>query len=179
MDGTLKRFWEIKSYGTELTDRVVCTEEERLALEKVSSSVCYNGERYSVAVPWKGQRPQPPNNRHMAESHLLSKEKNLKKKAIVEREFKKTIEKGYLHKVPENEAPHPEVSYLPHFPIVKISKSTTKVKIVFECSAKCKGTSLNDDIHGPNLQRELLDVLIRFRCNPVALLCDIPPPDRN
>ena len=178
LDGTLKRFLEIESYGTELNDRVVCTEEERLALEKVSSSVCYNGERYSVAVPWKGQRPQLPDNRQMAESRLLSTEKDLKKKEIVEREYKKTIEtyfeKGYLRKVPENEAPPHEVWYLPHFPIVKMSKSTTKVRIVFDCSAKCKGISLNDVIHaGPKLQRELFDVLIRFRCNPVALVCDI------
>ena len=81
LDGTLKRFWEIESYGTELNDRVVCTEEERLALDKVSSSVCYNGERYSVAVPWKGHRPQLPNNRQMAESHLLSTEKQLMKES--------------------------------------------------------------------------------------------------
>ena len=178
LDGTLKRFWEIESYGTELNDRVVCTEEERLALEKVSSSVCYNGERYIVAVPWKGQRPQLPDNRQMAESRKTWWQKNLKKKEIVEREYKKTIEtyveKGYLRKVPENEAPPPAVWYLPHFPIVKISKSTTKVRIVFDCSAKCKGISLNDVIHaGPKLQRELFDVLIRFRRNPVALVCDI------
>ena len=177
LDGTLKRFWEIESYGTELNDRVVCTEEERLALDKVSSSVCYNGERYSVAVPWKGHRPQLPDNRQMAESHLLSTEKNLKKKAIDEREYKKTIEtcveKGYLRQVPENEAPPPEVWYLPHL-IVKMSKSTTKVRTVFDCSAKCKGISLNDVIHaGSKLQRELFDVLICFRCNPVALVCDI------
>ncbi|XP_074629536.1 uncharacterized protein LOC141887142 [Acropora palmata] len=156
----------------------MCTEEEILALEKVSSSVCYKGERCSVAVPWKGERHQLPDNRHMAESRLLSTEKNLKKKEIVEREYKKTIEtyveKGYLCKVPENEAPPPEVWYLPHFPIVKMSKSTTKVRIVFDCSAKCTGISLNGVIHaGPKLQRELFDVLIRFRCNPVALVCDI------
>ena len=178
LDGTLRRFWEIESYGTELNDRVVCTAEERLALERVSSSVCYNGERYSVAVPWKGQRPQLPDNRQMAESRLLSTEKNLKKREFVEREYKKTIEtyveKGYLRKVPENEAPPPEVWYLPHFPILRMSKSTTKVRIVFDCSAKYKGIALNDVIHaGPKLQRELFDVLIRFCRNPVALVCDI------
>ena len=55
-----------------------------------------------------------------------------------------------------------------------MSKSTTKVRIVSDCSAKCEGISLNDVIHaGPKLQRELFDVLIRFRCSPVALVCDI------
>ena len=56
-----------------------------------------------------------------------------------------------------------------------MSKSTTKVRIVFDCSAKYNGISLNDVIHaGPKLQRELFDVLIRFHHNPVALVCDIP-----
>ena len=171
-------FWEIESYGTELCDRIVCTEEEKVALEKVSSSVRYNNGRYSVAVPWKKQRPQLPNNRQMAESCLLTTERNLKKKEVVEKEYQKTIEtyveKGYLRKVPETKTPPPEIWYLPHFPIVKMSKSTTKVRIVFNCSARCNGVSLNDVIHArPKLQRELFDILIRFRRNPVALVCDI------
>ena len=124
LEQTLKRFWEIESYGTELCDRIVCTEEEKVTLEKVSSSVRYNNGRYSVAVPWKEQRPQLPNNRQMAESRLLSTERNLKKKEFVGKEYQKTIEtyveKGYLRKVPEAEAPPPEIWYLPHFPIEQI-----------------------------------------------------------
>ena len=171
-------FWEIESYGTELCDRIVCTEEEKLALEKVSSSACYNNGRYSVVVPWKKQRYQLPNNRQMAESRLLSTKRNLENKEFVEKEYQTTVEtyveKGYLRKVPETEAPPPEIWYLPHFPIVKMSKSTTKVRIVFDCSARCNGISLNDVIHaGPRLHRELFDVLIRFRRNPGAIVCDI------
>ena len=178
LDQTLKRFWEIESYGTEVSGRIVCTKEERLALETVSSSVRYSDGRYSVAVPWKEQRPCLPNNLQVAESRLRSTERNLKKKGFVEKEYQKVIdtyvEKGYLRKVPESEAPPAEVWYLPHFPIVKMSKSTTKVRIVFDCSAKCDDISLNDVIHaGPKLQRELFDVLLRFRQNPVALVCDI------
>ena len=48
------------------------------------------------------------------------------------------------------------------------------MRIVFDCSAKCEGLSLNDTVHaGPKLQNELLDVLVRFRRNPVGLACDI------
>ena len=118
------------------------------------------------------------NNRQMAESRLLSTKRNLENKEFVEKEYQKTVEtyveKGYLRKVPETEAPPPEIWYLPHFPIVKMSKSTTKVRIVFDCSARCNGISLNDIIHaGPRLHRELFDVLIRFRRNPGAIVCDI------
>ena len=56
------------------------------------------------------------------------------------------------------------------------------MRIVFDCSARCNGVSLNDVIHaGPKLQRELFDVLIRFLRNPVALVRhprDVSP-DRN
>jgi len=55
-----------------------------------------------------------------------------------------------------------------------MDKTTTKVRIVFDCSAKTDGVSLNDAIcAGPKLQKDLFDVLIRFRRNPMALACDI------
>lgn len=45
-----------------------------------------------------------------------------------------------------------------------MDKTTTKVQIVFDCSAKYNRESLNDVIHtGPKLQTELFDVLLRFR----------------
>ena len=46
--------------------------------------------------------------------------------------------------------------------------------MVFDASAKFNGLSLNDLIcQGPKLQRDIFDVLIRFRRFPVALVCDI------
>ena len=40
--------------------------------------------------------------------------------------------------------------------------------------AKYEGVSLNDVVHqGPKLQRDLFDVLMRFRRFPIALVCDI------
>ena len=58
--------------------------------------------------------------------------------------------------------------------MVRPDKTTSKVRIVFDGSAQCNGVSLNDAIYqGPKLQRELFDVLLRFRKYPVALVCDI------
>ena len=55
-----------------------------------------------------------------------------------------------------------------------MDKSTSKVRLVFDCSAKCEGISLKDVIHpGPKLQKNLFDVLVRFRRSPIALACDI------
>ena len=85
----------------------------------------------------------------------------------------KYVEKGYVRKI-ENEETTSGKWYLSHFPVIRPEKETTKTRIVFDASAKCQGISLNDNIHqGPKLQRELFDVLLRFRKQPVAIVCDI------
>ena len=64
--------------------------------------------------------------------------------------------------------------FLPHFPIVKPDRTTAKTPIVFYASARHQGVSLNDAIcPGPKLQLDLFHVLLCFRKNPVALVCDI------
>ena len=179
INNTLRNFWEIETYGTEAKRAEVMTKEEKIALEKVKSSLTYNGNCYSITVPWKEDNLVLPNNREMAKKRLESTERSLNTKgAFVKQQYEETIksyvEKGYLRKLSPDERPTPSSWYLPHFPIVKLDKSTTKVRIVFDCSAKYDGVALNDVIHaGPRLQNELFDVLVRFRRNPIGLACDI------
>ena len=64
--------------------------------------------------------------------------------------------------------------FLQHFPVIKPSKHTTRVRIVFDAAMKHGGKSLNDCIlPGPKLQREIVDVLTRFHRAPIALSGDI------
>ena len=178
VDNRLKRFWEIEKSGTDREDSLVLTEEERLALNKVKDSLEYEKGRYRVAVPWKDDKPELPDTKPMALSRLRSTERNLRKDNCVAEEYKATIqayvEKGYLRKVPSDERLPNNVWYLPHFPVVRMDKASTKVRIVFDCAAKCNGISLNDMINaGPKLLQGLFNVLVRFRRNPVGIACDI------
>lgn len=53
-------------------------------------------------------------------------------------------------------------------------KRSDKLRVVFDCSAKYKGTSLN--VHllpGPDFMNKLKGVLMCFRQRPIALMCDI------
>ena len=50
---TLRRFWEVESYGTDVRRAEVMTKEEKTALEKVKTSLTYTGSRYRLSVPWK------------------------------------------------------------------------------------------------------------------------------
>ena len=66
------------------------------------------------------------------------------------------------------------VTYIPHRAVVKEGKSTTKIRIVYDCSAKAGEWSLNECLYkGPCLTPLIFDSLLRFRLNDVALVADI------
>lgn len=51
---------------------------------------------------------------------------------------------------------------------------TTKVRIVYDASARLTGPSLNDCLHvGPRLNQKILEILLRFRVHRIAVIADI------
>lgn len=63
--------------------------------------------------------------------------------------------------------------YLPTFGVYH-PKKPNQIRVVFDSSAECDGTSLNDVLlSGPDLNNTLLGVLLRFRKEPVALTADV------
>ena len=49
-----------------------------------------------------------------------------------------------------------------------------KLRVVFDAAAKYEGTSLNDNLfHGPNLANDMIDVLLRFRKEKIAVMANI------
>lgn len=65
--------------------------------------------------------------------------------------------------------------FLPHHSVLKESSLTTKLRVVFDASAKTSsGYSLNDCLMvGPTIQDDLFSILIRFRTHKIALTADI------
>lgn len=60
--------------------------------------------------------------------------------------------------------------FIPHHGI-----DNQKFRVVFDASAATSsGMSCNDmQLLGPKIQSELMDIILRFRCNPLALVADI------
>ena len=144
----------------------------------MSESVNFNGQHYEVAVPWRDGRPMLAPNSSLAKQRLDSTEQKLLKDpelaAAYQGVINEYLEKGYIRQVPSDE-PKPECEWLlPHFPVVRPDKSITKVRIVFDASATCEGKSLNtESLPGPKLQSDIVDILVKFRKDPVALVGDI------
>lgn len=146
-------------------------------MKKLQRSILYENKMYRVGIPWQEDTTTLPDNYQMSQQRLENTEKRLKRSPSIAAAYKQIIEdyikKGYVRKVPEHEQSKSKW-YLPHFPVLRPDKDTRKTRIVFDASASCHGVSLNDVIHhGPKLQQDLFDALLRFRKLPVALVCDI------
>lgn len=65
--------------------------------------------------------------------------------------------------------------YIPHQTVRKVEGGDTKIRVVFDASAKVpSGMSLNRALlPGPKLQRDIVDTLIRFRLFRHAFTADI------
>ena len=90
--------------------------------------------------------------------------------------FEEQLKSGIIEVVPESELMNEEAHFIPHHPVIKRDRDTTKCRVVFHGAAKSSGEihSLNDHLQeGPNVIPQLFDVLLRFRNKPIALTADI------
>ena len=98
-----------------------------------------------VGLPWKSVAPSLENNYTMALTRLQSTERKLGKQPEIATAYQGVInsykQKGYIREVQKEDEQVHKVWYLPHFPVVRQDKSTSKVRPVFDASAKYKGVS--------------------------------------
>ena len=103
-------------------------------------------------------------------------EKTTKKENLLvpyHNKLKKLIEQGYV--VRADESFEGKFIYVFHHPVVRSDKATSKIRPVFDGAAKTKSTpSLNGCLEtGPNLNPDMLEVLLRFRSFKYAWMADI------
>lgn len=65
--------------------------------------------------------------------------------------------------------------YLPHHPVFKANSTTTKLRVMFDGSARTKtGISLNDVLlRGPKVQPDIFHILLSFCIHQVAITADV------
>ncbi|XP_054872902.1 uncharacterized protein LOC111584426 [Amphiprion ocellaris] len=152
------------------------SQEDLIFLDKLEAGIRKNEQgQYEMPLPFKG-RPYMPDNRQLAEvrlNHLKRKFcRNERYKEDYVRYMSDIIERGDVEEVQDDGIPG-EKWYIPHHGIYH-PKKPEKLRVVFDCSAKHKGTSLNEHLlSGPDMINNLTGILVRFRQHPIALMCDI------
>ena len=134
---------------------------------------------YEVALPWKDPHPALPTNYHLCLKRLDGLHRRLQQTPTLLKEYDTTIQnqvrQGIVQPVENPEiAQGDNVHYLLHHAVVRQDKETTKLRIVYDASAKSMGPSLNNCLYtGPKFDQKILDILLRFRTHKAALIADI------
>ncbi|KFD52842.1 hypothetical protein M513_06333 [Trichuris suis] len=162
-DVLLKRIWSLDAIG--LRDEE--GEKPSQVMKRFQDSFSFDGQRYTVRLPWNSEE-RLPNNYRLALRRLELLENRLGKDARLARLYvdgmRSYVDNGFVERVEQCAATSGRHWYLPHHPVIKNESSTTKCRIVFDGSALYQGVSLNQFLEiGPPLQRDLVGILLRFR----------------
>ena len=153
--------------------------EDQRALAILESSACLRNGHYQLPLPWRFKSPCLPNNRDVAVRRMRFLERRFQKDTPLFEKYRSTVEdyisRGHAKRVPDDQVyiDDKPLWYLPHHPVFHPQKPG-KVRVVFDCAARFRDTSLNDQLlQGPDLTNNLAGVLLRFRQEPIALMSDI------
>jgi len=154
-------------------------ELEKKNMPLVSDGIYYSESHYEILLPFRHQNINLPNNCEQAFKRLLWQRKKMIQNEKYLNDYVAFIndmfKKGYTEKVPEESLrtdPN-NAWYIPHHGVYH-PKKPEKTRVVFDCSAKFCGTSLNDQLlQGPELTNSLVGVLTCFREEPVAFMADV------
>ena len=170
LDNQLKMFWDLESLGVK--------HDEPSVYEEFLKAIVYKYPRYEVSLPWKQTYPVLHNHYKLALRRLNGLLKRLRQNPEILSQYdsviKEQLNKGIIESVNNSALITHPVHYLSHHAIIRGDKKTTKLRIVYDASAKTTGPSLNDCLYtGLMFGQNIMDIIIRFRVHRVALTGDI------
>ncbi|XP_076660747.1 uncharacterized protein LOC143364135 [Halictus rubicundus] len=175
----VRRFWEQEEVAAPTSTHR--TAEEK-AVEETFRRTHYRQAdgRYVVRLCFKDASPSLGESHSIARRILLSTERRLRDNPALGAAYHDFMREyrhlGHMQEVPRDEecvrTPH---FYLPHHGVLKGIGASAKLRVVFNGSRpSLTGQSLNHYLSaGPKLQRNLMDVLLRWRRHKIAFLADV------
>ncbi|CAK9797165.1 hypothetical protein ANTQUA_LOCUS1055 [Anthophora quadrimaculata] len=174
LDKQISKFWTIE----EVPDKQFLSAEES-ACEKhyIKHTSRDKQGRFTVRLPFNERRNLLGESKAMALKRFYSLERKLQRDSELGKQYaeflKEYVQLGHMTEVSDDR--DSEGYYLPHHAVIKDSSATTKVRVVFDASAKSSsGISLNDSLlTGPTIQDSLFAIIIRFRTYAYVFTADI------
>ncbi|XP_069365267.1 uncharacterized protein [Maniola hyperantus] len=131
-------------------------------------------------MPFTTHPPDLGESLTLATKRLASLEKKFDKDSVLHEKYNEFmldyLQQGHMEPVPLPEIQKSnQLCYIPHHPVINEQHLTTKLRVVYDSSAKTSNhKSLNDNLMvGPALQNDLRDVTLRWRRHRIALVGDI------
>ena len=154
------------------------SKKESNSFNEFQNNLKYNGSRYEVKLPFINLNQLVPDNYLLSKIRTEQLLKRLQENKTLLKSYDDIIKDYLVNGIVEEANNIPEVgytNYLPHRAVIRNDKETTKVRIVYDASARFKNEpSLNDFLDpGPCLLPFLFDILLRFRTGKIALISDI------
>lgn len=153
------------------------SQEDVSFIQLLREGICQKENGHlEMPLPFKNCSPPTlPNNKKLAIIRLQHLKRKLKANHQFYNHYKafmeEVIKKGDAELAPEASVGN-IVWYIPHHGVYH-PKKPGKLRVVFDCSAKFRGISLNDTLlKGPDLINSLVGVLC-FRKESVAIICNI------
>ncbi|KAJ0169592.1 hypothetical protein K1T71_010808 [Dendrolimus kikuchii] len=179
LDQTIKRFWEIE----EPPVAEIKNPDDEKCEQLYSKLVTRNPDgRYVVPILLK----EPTDVLGNSYTSSLKRLFNLERRFVHNRELKENYinfmrEYSNLDHMKLVERPMRTSNIIPHHCVVRPDSSTTKLRVVFDGSAKTSnGKALNDLVYiGPKLQNDIVDIVTKFRIPKVVFTADISKMYRN
>ena len=179
LESAVTRFWEIENVEPEVIVPSINKHSSKDLCEAHfydTTSRSKDG-RFVVRLPFVGQIPKLGNSRDVAMKRLLSLERKLSRDHKLRAGYlafmREYLELGHMEPVPADVSKHSY--YLPHSGVINENSSSTRLRVVFDGSAKSSNNlSLNDNLlAGPVLQPDLLTIIIQFRLPQFVITADI------
>ena len=168
----VSKFWEVDSLGISTSESNVYSNFE--------NDLKFNGQRYVTKLPFKPYKETLPDNFDISKKRLVSLKRKLDRDVKLREDYAKIIDdyekEGIIEAVQDdNLYNNSSVHYLPHRGVLRTEKETSKLRIVYDASAKHdQQPSLNDILYsGPCLLPLLFEILLRFRIGTIGVVADI------
>ena len=121
-------------------DSIGIREQNEVLHDYLLDNIEFIGERYRVPLPWKIGHPFLPDNYNLSLGRLKSQLRRLKNELDVLREYDKIIrdqeKERIVEKIENEESTAKRIHYLPHQAVIRKDAETTKVRVVFDASAR-------------------------------------------
>jgi hypothetical protein len=174
----LERFWDLEEIGIKESPYL---EDDENALTQFNSTVRkseYDG-RYEVTLPYKVKDPDLPSNYGLALGRLKSLFQRFEGQEELLKEYAKILEQQQeleiIEEVQDMKSEN-KIHYVPHHFVVDKTRDTTKMRMVFDASAKASKSHLSINeclLRGPIILEDLCGLLMRLRLGKVAMSSDV------